>query len=394
MRAKEIINEPRLGNAAETAQRMYDKYAGLNYTAYDRAVDHSQNYESNTPQYQYWIDVAREIDRLERADTAKKKKSNLEEARVRYEDLVLDYSIDGANVDVRAIVDGKQVAYVVFLRDGKLLIPDDLAVDEEYRGRGIAKKMYDWVKSLPQGFRIIRSGIQTNMGKRFWDKNRGEHVDVWEEGVAEGSDAEAYKEKLLTTLPQIMRFFEKNGKGWKPSKEQMLAAVETGYTVMKHTGDVKQAGKAMMDELNTLHRMGQDNQDVAEGLNEFATGSGGGGKDDILKTLAAQWLNGDVSSGDLDSDIQSQEKVERRLARGIICPDGVKRKLYIDYSDDYKGVVIYSDDNWSITYKQDDLTESKQGVAEAWSEKYKKSINCKNPKGFSQRAHCQGRKKK
>ena len=29
-----------------------------------------------------------------------------------------------------------------------------------------------------------------------------------------------------------------------------------------------------------------------------------------------------------------------------------------------------------------------------WSDKYKKSINCDNPKGFSQRAHCQGRKKK
>lgn len=34
------------------------------------------------------------------------------------------------------------------------------------------------------------------------------------------------------------------------------------------------------------------------------------------------------------------------------------------------------------------------GVAEAWSEKYKKSINCSRPRGFSQRAHCQGRKKK
>jgi hypothetical protein len=33
-------------------------------------------------------------------------------------------------------------------------------------------------------------------------------------------------------------------------------------------------------------------------------------------------------------------------------------------------------------------------MKEKWSEKYKKSINCKNPKGFSQRAHCQGRKKK
>lgn len=33
-------------------------------------------------------------------------------------------------------------------------------------------------------------------------------------------------------------------------------------------------------------------------------------------------------------------------------------------------------------------------VSEKWSEKYKHSINCNNPKGFSQRAHCQGRKKK
>jgi hypothetical protein len=30
---------------------------------------------------------------------------------------------------------------------------------------------------------------------------------------------------------------------------------------------------------------------------------------------------------------------------------------------------------------------------EKWSEKYKKLIDCDNPKGFSQRAHCQGRKK-
>lgn len=30
---------------------------------------------------------------------------------------------------------------------------------------------------------------------------------------------------------------------------------------------------------------------------------------------------------------------------------------------------------------------------EKWSEKYKRSIDCSNPKGFSQKAHCQGRKK-
>jgi hypothetical protein len=32
-------------------------------------------------------------------------------------------------------------------------------------------------------------------------------------------------------------------------------------------------------------------------------------------------------------------------------------------------------------------------ISEGWSDKYKRSINCDNPKGFSQKAHCAGRKK-
>ena len=32
-------------------------------------------------------------------------------------------------------------------------------------------------------------------------------------------------------------------------------------------------------------------------------------------------------------------------------------------------------------------------LVEKWSTKYKRSINCNNPKGFSQKAHCAGRKK-
>lgn len=44
---------------------------------------------------------------------------------------------------------------------------------------------------------------------------------------------------------------------------------------------------------------------------------------------------------------------------------------------------------------KDMLNYMKEGeVDEKWSEKYKKSIDCKHPKGFSQKAHCQGRKKK
>ena len=32
-------------------------------------------------------------------------------------------------------------------------------------------------------------------------------------------------------------------------------------------------------------------------------------------------------------------------------------------------------------------------ITEKWSQKYKSSINCSNPKGFSQKAHCAGKKK-
>ena len=32
-------------------------------------------------------------------------------------------------------------------------------------------------------------------------------------------------------------------------------------------------------------------------------------------------------------------------------------------------------------------------ITEKWTKKYKKSINCSSPKGFSQKAHCAGRKK-
>jgi hypothetical protein len=33
-------------------------------------------------------------------------------------------------------------------------------------------------------------------------------------------------------------------------------------------------------------------------------------------------------------------------------------------------------------------------LTEKWTKKYKKSINCSNPKGFSQKAHCAARKKR
>lgn len=40
------------------------------------------------------------------------------------------------------------------------------------------------------------------------------------------------------------------------------------------------------------------------------------------------------------------------------------------------------------------FTTTKAEMMETWSKKYKDSINCENPKGFSQKAHCLGKNKK
>ena len=47
----------------------------------------------------------------------------------------------------------------------------------------------------------------------------------------------------------------------------------------------------------------------------------------------------------------------------------------------------------SRRYNQPPMESNTDYIEEKWSEKYKRSINCSSPRGFSQRAHCAGRRK-
>lgn len=51
----------------------------------------------------------------------------------------------------------------------------------------------------------------------------------------------------------------------------------------------------------------------------------------------------------------------------------------------------------NILFLQDRIQQLRDGldyIDEKWTKKYKKSINCANPKGFSQKAHCAARRKR
>jgi ribosomal protein S18 acetylase RimI-like enzyme len=114
-------------------------------------------------------------------------KENVTEAKtVEFEGLTLKVIKQGHELVVDALDDwgNKVLGHVRFnIGDGRELDPQDLHVDEKYQGQGIARVMYDYVKSL--GYTIVRSWDQTDAGAGFWDKHRGADVRVWEQGVAE-----------------------------------------------------------------------------------------------------------------------------------------------------------------------------------------------------------------
>ena len=124
------------------------------------------------------------------------------------------------------------------------------------------------------------------------------------------------------------------------------------------------------------------NRRISENLSlmEFdPTGFGHGGRGqgpnyERLRRLASRWWSANTE--------------ERRLrAEGEL--EALGYEIH-ELETGQQGVQLTPYGNYHI----DDVVEFLvQDLYEAWSQKYKKSINCSHPKGFSQKAHCAGKKK-
>lgn len=71
-----------------------------------------------------------------------------------------------------------------------------------------------------------------------------------------------------------------------------------------------------------------------------------------------------------------------------------KRAKYGPTSSETYGTPNAASDDPFIQKRKYKKVGKEEELDEKWSKKYKDSIDCSNPKGFSQRAHCQGKKKK
>ena len=97
--------------------------------------------------------------------------------------------------------------------------------------------------------------------------------------------------------------------------------------------------------------------------------------------------------------ILTEDQAKRVLGEKVICPKS-EHEWTIEGGDKHPYLChVCGWDQKENTYKDKELfnfwkNKLSGELGEKWSEKYKRSIDCNNPKGFSQRAHCQGRNKK
>jgi len=94
-----------------------------------------------------------------------------------------------------------------------------------------------------------------------------------------------------------------------------------------------------------------------------------------------------------DDEFEFADNIIIWVVRDMKLPDDIDVNEIIEYIKDEYGDYIMSrfesDDD-----DDDDWDGYKDEIDEKWSQKFKKSIKCNNPKGFSQKAYCQGRKKR
>jgi GNAT superfamily N-acetyltransferase len=353
----------------------------------------------------------------------------------------LNVAVDGAEVIIRPIVDEYQAGYAVFDRDGNTLVPADLAIDEEFRGQGIAKIIYDYVKSL--GFNILRSNDQTRAGKHFWDKNRGEGSQVWEHDMLDEACWKGYHKKGMKTMfgKRYPNCVKNTNEGYQQcpecggpmfseemineKKDACYYKVKSRYKVWPSayaSGALVQCRKkgannwGTKSESSILEGIEQTDEDLHKWFKEkwvrfgpdgkirgaCARGDGSEGKPKCLPQSKAQNL-GKKGRASAASRKRREDPNPERSGKAINVATKKKttESSILQGISETKGLPMpgsyeqeYGPFKKKGGYRIMTLTSEQEELDEKWSDKYKRSIDCKHPKGFSQRAHCQGKKKK
>jgi GNAT superfamily N-acetyltransferase len=295
----------------------------------------------------------------------------------------LTASKENDRIIIVATSQGKELGNVIFDANGKILVAAGLGVLPEYQGQGIAEIMYDWAKEL--GYTVQRSPDQTDAGKGFWDKHKGEEANVWEQGIVEAA-------KKCPPATQDITLNLNN---------RQKAIDEYGYGPLNPDLPNTKFWMKKVDEWN-LDSMEEAQQSLCGNCAAFDI------RQETLDCIA-QGIDADspadaegvIAAGDLGYCKFLKFKCASRRTCDAWVTGGPLQDKPVDENQGWAATYETNAQNFVGGMKASYQARENQPVAEQdldyieekWSQKYKSSINCANPKGFSQKAHCAGRRK-
>ncbi len=118
---------------------------------------------------------------------------------------------------------------------------------------------------------------------------------------------------------------------------------------------------------------------------------------ELLRRIHGQHGQGHMEDSDMELDEgrkkkrkSKKKKSKKSKSKKDACYYKVKSRYKVWPSAYASGALVkcrkVGAKNWGNSTNESEITEK-------WSQKYKDSIDCNNPKGFSQKAHCDGKKK-
>jgi hypothetical protein len=173
----------------------------------------------------------------------------------------------------------------------------------------------------------------------------------------------------------------------KPFKELTDSEMEILDNIKISVWDLIQANSGghkcitNISGINFIYRSNKKDprlDDIPQELLPIATYSG---DDTFLKDIKEKLLKwGKLSDRQIEVAMSKIQKTSPNI-------DETPKKTYVELVKQIQNKFV------EILRRYVEQGEEVGELGEGWSEKYKKSIDCNNPKGFSQKAHCQGRKK-
>jgi len=263
----------------------------------------------------------------------------------------------------------------------------------------------EFIEQLAVGDRDIQWDIESMLFRDGWSKITVDLIDgasdIYAQDLKSGAEVVKILLKEVEALPLTTTYIWIGKDRISRSQRKAKLEIPQDYEDFVQTGkapDIRRRTEigrtmAMFRESSELQEKTYAKSGLGKWMNQQSAG-GGAGWDRYSTTGSKLGKCGDAEEGEPYSACLSRQKADKLGKKGIASFVRRKREAQDkagrgDIGDGEKGK--------KPVYVKTGITDKdpkKKGIQDDWSMKYKKSIDCNNPKGFSQRAHCQGRKKR